>query len=189
MHRSSTDYKWKQFKTILNWYAGDILMCEQNRGWTSSPEETLLLWTRFGQKQCFKVKTQTCSFLLKKTWIDGLESCGLLVDCCDVFISCLYSHSDSTHSLQIYWWASDVMLHFFKFVQHTNSSTSWIYKTVYKTSTQAIYFALSFNAKVVLTNKYSDYISQPSKWWIKQFAIVAQNYKKNAGSKPVIDSY
>ncbi len=30
---------------------------------------------------------------------------------CDVFISCLDSHSDGTHSLQrIHWWASDVML-------------------------------------------------------------------------------
>ncbi len=30
---------------------------------------------------------------------DGLEWCGLLVDYCDVFISCLDSHSDGTHSL------------------------------------------------------------------------------------------
>ncbi len=33
-----------------------------------------------------------------------LEWCGLLVDYCDVFISCLDSHSDGTHSLQrIHW--------------------------------------------------------------------------------------
>ncbi len=39
------------------------------------------------------------------------------VDYCDVFISCLDSHSEGTHSLQrIYWWASDVMLHFSKSV-------------------------------------------------------------------------
>ncbi len=39
--------------------------------------------------------------------------CGLLVDYCDVFISCLDSHSDGTHSLQsIHCWASVVMLHF-----------------------------------------------------------------------------
>ncbi len=37
---------------------------------------------------------QTHSFL-----IDDLELCGLLVDHCDVFISCLDSHSDGTHSL------------------------------------------------------------------------------------------
>ncbi len=37
------------------------------------------------------------------------------VDYCDVFISCLDSHSDGTHSLQrIHWWASDVMLNFSK---------------------------------------------------------------------------
>ncbi len=29
------------------------------------------------------------SFSLHKTLTDGLESCGLLVDYCDVFISCL----------------------------------------------------------------------------------------------------
>ncbi len=47
------------------------------------------------------------------------------VDYCDVFISCLDSHSDGTHPLQsIYWWASDVMLHFSKSDEETNSSTS-----------------------------------------------------------------
>uniref|UniRef100_A0A9J7Z141 Growth arrest specific 7 n=1 Tax=Cyprinus carpio carpio TaxID=630221 RepID=A0A9J7Z141_CYPCA len=43
----------------------------------------------------------TGSFWLHKTLTDGLEWCGLLVDHCDVFISCLDSHSDGTHSLQI----------------------------------------------------------------------------------------
>uniref|UniRef100_A0A8C2D5I5 Adaptor related protein complex 4 subunit beta 1 n=1 Tax=Cyprinus carpio TaxID=7962 RepID=A0A8C2D5I5_CYPCA len=33
--------------------------------------------------------------------INELEWCGLLVDLCDVFISCLDSHSDGTHSLQM----------------------------------------------------------------------------------------
>ncbi len=36
---------------------------------------------------------------------------------CDVFIGCLDSHSDGTHSLnRMYWWASVVMLHFSKSV-------------------------------------------------------------------------
>ncbi len=40
-----------------------------------------------------------------------------VVDYCDVFISCLDSHSDGTHSLQsIHCWASDVMPHFSKSV-------------------------------------------------------------------------
>ncbi len=40
--------------------------------------------------------------------IGGLDGCGLLVDCCGVFIICLDSHSDGTHSLQrIHWWTSD----------------------------------------------------------------------------------
>ncbi len=58
---------------------------------------------------------------------DGLECCGLLVDYCDVFISCLDSHSDGTHSLQrIHCWANDVMLHFSKSDEETNSPTSWM---------------------------------------------------------------
>ncbi len=45
---------------------------------------------------------QTFSFSFHKT--DGLDSCGLLVDCCDVFIICLDSHSEGTHSLhRIHW--------------------------------------------------------------------------------------
>ncbi len=53
------------------------------------------------------------------------------VDYCDVFVSCLDSHSDGTHSLQrIQWWASDAMLHFSKYDEETNSSTScmaWVW--------------------------------------------------------------
>ncbi len=100
---------------------------------TFSLDETML-WIMdlfFGQKQWFEVKKllddelvflQTHSFCLLKTLIDGLECCGLLVDYCDVFISCLDSHSDGTHSLQrIHWWASDGMLHFSKSDEETNS--------------------------------------------------------------------
>ncbi len=40
------------------------------------------------------------------------------MDYCDLFISCLDSHSDGTHSLlRIHWRTSDVMLHFSKSVQ------------------------------------------------------------------------
>ncbi len=64
------------------------------------------------QKQHFEVKnalidlfhTYTHSFSRHKTITDGLAWCGLLVDYFDVFISCLDSHSDGTHSLQrIHW--------------------------------------------------------------------------------------
>ncbi len=47
----------------------------------------------------FEVKNrQTRSFWLHEMLIDGLEWCGLLADYCDVFISCLDSNSDGTHS-------------------------------------------------------------------------------------------
>ncbi len=61
----------------------------------------------FWQQQ-FEVKNVFfCSFLLHNMLIDGLD--GLLVDYCDAFISCLDSHSDGTHSLQmIHWWGSHI---------------------------------------------------------------------------------
>ncbi len=46
--------------------------------------------------QCWVCFLKTQSFSLHKMLTGGLESCGLLVDNCDVFIS---SHSDGTHPL------------------------------------------------------------------------------------------
>ncbi len=43
-------------------------------------------------------------FLFHKILTDGLEWCELLVDYCDVFVKCLDTHSDDTHSLKrIHW--------------------------------------------------------------------------------------
>ncbi len=118
----------------------NVLVDFDNRG-QQEMDFFMLLWitdSYFGQKWWFHVKQktswwilgwwfllQTRSFLLHKTLIDGLEWCGLLVDYCDVFISCLDSQSDGTHSLQsIHWWTSHGMLHFYKSDEETNSSTS-----------------------------------------------------------------
>ncbi len=72
---------------------------------------------------------QTRNFSFHKTLNEGLELCGLLVDNCDVFISCLDSHSDGTHSLQrIHWWANYVMLNFSKSImknKQTNLHLGW----------------------------------------------------------------
>uniref|UniRef100_A0A8C2Q1L2 Ras-related protein Rab-28 n=1 Tax=Cyprinus carpio TaxID=7962 RepID=A0A8C2Q1L2_CYPCA len=46
------------------------------------------------------VKLNKAEMEQSQMFTDGLECCGLLVDYCDVFISCLDSHSDGTHSLQ-----------------------------------------------------------------------------------------
>ncbi len=111
----------------------------------------------FNRKRWFKVKTsywwicllQTHSFCLLKMLTDGLEWCGLLVDYCDVFISCLDSHSDGTHSLQrIHCWTSDVMLHFSKSDEETNSSTSWI------TFSENFQFWLNYSFVLVQFMKY-----------------------------------
>ncbi len=96
-------------KRICRW----ILTWEDNRGWISFTEEAFL-WvidSNFDQWQ-FKVKQDI-------NW--------LLMDYCDVFISCLDSHSDGTHSLQrIHWWSSDVMLNFSKSaLMKKNASTYW----------------------------------------------------------------
>ncbi len=74
------------------------------------------LWTQILDKNILMMDL----FLTKSfcfTSDDVLEWCGLFVDYCDVFIICLDSHSDGTHSLQsIHWWASDGMTHFAKSV-------------------------------------------------------------------------
>ncbi len=124
MHRSNTDYK---KKTVLNKYVGKF-WCERTTGiyfFTGGSiimDYGLILYRSDGLKLnlwiywwiCF---LQTCRFSLDKMLTDGLDWCGLLVNYFDVFISCLVSHSDGTHSLRrSHWWASDVMLHFSKSV-------------------------------------------------------------------------
>ncbi len=69
----------------------------------------------FSNKNVVKSESQE-KYAQIKCWKHKM-ACGLLVDYCDVFISCLDSHSDGTHSLQkIQWWASDAMLNFSKSV-------------------------------------------------------------------------
>ncbi len=70
-----------------------------NRRWTFSLE-VALLWimdSYFSRKWQFVSYKNTFvfSFCLLKMLTDGLEWCGSLVDYCDVFISCLDSHSDA----------------------------------------------------------------------------------------------
>ncbi len=102
MQRPSTVCKQKQSKTVLNRYVGGYWY--KRTTWEGKGVD-MLLWTidwQFGKKRQFKVKTPLMmNWIITNTqWIDGLETCGLLVDYCDVFISCLDSHSDGTHSLQ-----------------------------------------------------------------------------------------
>ncbi len=97
---------------FLSWFRWDVLSMEKAILW---------IWTQKPQKQWFEVKIALIMNLffinmhkkinnkkklfLSNPLIDGLESCGLFVDYCDVFISGLNSHTDGTHSLQrIHWW-------------------------------------------------------------------------------------
>ncbi len=69
------------------------------------------------KSDALKLKLLNDGFVLLHFRCD-VNSCGLLVEYCDVFISCLDSHSDGTHSLQrIHWWANDALIFFSKCVQ------------------------------------------------------------------------
>ncbi len=79
-------------------------------------------------------------------WWTGV--CGLLVDYCDVFISCLDSHSDGTHSLQsIHWWGRDGMLHFSKSDEETNSSKKTQVSFMVKRDAETHFSSKSFGEK------------------------------------------
>ncbi len=90
-------------------------------------------------------------------WWTGVVWITVLVDYCDVCISCLDSNSDGTHSLQsIHCWESDAMLHFSKPDEETNSSTSWM---VY------IFSQFSFLCELDLANTLMETECIPN--WIK----------------------
>ncbi len=97
-------------KQICVW----ILKWEDNSGWSSSLEE--LLWI-MDWILVYRWNILMDLFLANtQLW---LKWCGLL----DVFISCLDSHSDGTHSLQsIHCWDTDAETHFYKSDKETNSS-------------------------------------------------------------------
>ncbi len=85
------------------------------------------------------------------------------MDYCDVFISCLDSHSDGTHSLQrIHWWASNAKLHFYKSKntkkhEETNSSTylmAWVFTSV-NVHFGVNYYFKALVAKCIYTALYS----------------------------------
>ncbi len=68
----------------------------------------------------FSITSLAHQWILCSEWVPS-EWCY-----CDVFISCLDSHSDGIHLLQrIHWWASDVMVNVSKKISHeqTNAST------------------------------------------------------------------
>ncbi len=70
---------------------------------------------------------QARSFSFHKTLIDGLESCGLLVDYCDVFISSLDSHSDGIHSLQRTKWCNAKFSPIYPNLLHLSTLSKFIF--------------------------------------------------------------
>ncbi len=103
----------------------------ETKRWTFSLEE-VLLWimeSYFDQKQWFEVKNiLMMDLFLTNTELFTSQVIKWCVDYCGVFISCLDSHSDGTHSLQrIHCWATDAMLHFSKSDEEKNlSQIVWV---------------------------------------------------------------
>ncbi len=75
------------------------------------------VWSKKKKKKLLIDLLQTCTFLLPKTLLDGLESHGLLVY---VTFSLALYHSDGTYWL---YWPSNVMQ---KFLQICSSEESWM---------------------------------------------------------------
>ncbi len=95
-------------KQICQW----ILMWKKNMGMDFFTGETVIMnyWLIFWPEATLHVNgSLITNTRLHKILIDGLDSCALK------WISCLDSHSDGTHSLQMNT-ASDVMQHFSKSV-------------------------------------------------------------------------
>ncbi len=109
-----------------------ILMCEDNRGWTFSPEEALL-WIKdsyFGWKQRFEIKNvfcfwQTRSFSLHKTSIDVPESCGLFWCFYQMFRLSFWRHPFTAEDPLVSKWCNATFLQICS-DEDTNSSASWM---------------------------------------------------------------
>ncbi len=101
---SSTIYKRKQSKTVLNKYINDFDVREKQEIAFFTGESNIMdygLVLKIVNALLMDFLFTSMQFF---TLIDGLELLGSLVDYCDVFISCSNSHSDGTHSLQrIHW--------------------------------------------------------------------------------------
>ncbi len=111
-----TDLKKFSFTSLAHQWILSVNGCHQNERQTADKNITVIHKTTV--HQLMSCELTSCMFVRNSV---------LLVNNCDVLISWLDSHSDGTHSLQmIHWWANDIMLHFSKSDEETNSSTSWM---------------------------------------------------------------
>ncbi len=111
MYWSSSVYKQNQSATVLNKYVGGFSVRGQQVTEGSLLDYGITFWP-----EATVYPSMMDLFLTNMQLFFNLGT-GVVWITCDVFISCLGSHSDGTHSLQrIHWWASDVILHFSKSV-------------------------------------------------------------------------
>ncbi len=81
----------------------------------------------FGQKQRFKVEKKIV--VVKSCYV--CKKRHSLMDW-SLFLSTVWTHSDSTHSLQrIHWWTSNVMLNIYKSVQMKNHKHKYFHISLY----------------------------------------------------------
>ncbi len=88
------------------WWITQIWVCSTNK---ATVKIAVTYWSIIVNNTAhIKVTLKRSSFLLISSFIMNNMFLTSLVAYCDVFISCLDSHSDGTHSLQsIHWWASN----------------------------------------------------------------------------------
>ncbi len=112
-----------QAKIVQNKCVGGF-WCERTiTGYGLFSLEKALFWiidSYFSPKQWFDIKNILMMDLFltnKQLSLSNRWTVVVWIIVSFFFFTCLYSHSDGTHSLQrIHWWASDVMLNFSKSV-------------------------------------------------------------------------
>ncbi len=99
---------------------------------------------------------------------------------CDVFISCLDSHSDGTHSLQsIHCWDTDAVTHFSKSDEETNSSTSrtargWVHSVFFYTMFFLQFFSIVYTQILVLETQWPQHVTHSPTPWTNSAKLQAQ---------------
>ncbi len=128
--------KWTDifFRTVLHSFKQCVIYANfsPDSDKTACSLDKAILWIEnsyFSQNQQFEIKNMLVDLSSNNKQLFASQDVNLWTGVvwmhCDVFISCLASHSDGTHSLpRIHWWVSDVMLHFSKSDEESNLSTS-----------------------------------------------------------------
>ncbi len=126
----------------IAFYSGNVILSESGEKCSKIKHLLWIMGAYFGQKWQLKVKLPWWICLYKNTAFtqDVNRWPGIMRITCDVFISCLGSYFDGTHSLQrIQWWTCSVTINFLKSQSHEHLTFYIIFHKLY------LYFNYSFN--------------------------------------------